>query len=211
MNKTRGRGRPAAATGLRAAILAVAHRRFLTEGYDAVTLRSIATEAGADVALISYHFGSKKGLFGECLALTVNPATALADVLANPTPDMPARILHTLLTAWDDPQQSAPLRRMIEAAITNPDVGRLFREVIEGEMVGPIAEHLHGRDATYRATAALSQLIGLIFLRYLVAAEPAATMRASDVVRYFEPGLRAALQPKSAPATRRGPRARPNS
>ena len=69
----RGRGRPRGDTGSRAAILAVARRRFLAEGYDRVTLRSVADEAGVDVALVSYHFGSKKGLFGASLELPANP------------------------------------------------------------------------------------------------------------------------------------------
>jgi AcrR family transcriptional regulator len=188
---------------LRESILDVARRRFLAEGYAAVTLRSIAAEAGADVALISYHFGSKRGLFGECLALSVNPAQALADVMANPSPDLPARIVRALVTVWDDTQSRAPLLRMLESAIADPDAGRLFREVLERELVGRMAEHLHGSDASYRAIAAASQLAGLIFLRYLVAAEPVASMRPSDVVRYFAPGLAAALQPGSRRLTER--------
>jgi AcrR family transcriptional regulator len=59
MNKSRGRGRPKGTTSTRADILEVARRRFLAEGCDGVALRSIAKDAGVDVALISYHFGSK--------------------------------------------------------------------------------------------------------------------------------------------------------
>ncbi|MCX4744276.1 TetR family transcriptional regulator [Kitasatospora sp. NBC_01287] len=62
-------------------ILDIARRRFLAEGYHAVTLRSIAAEAGVDLALISYFFGSEKGLFGAVLALAANPAEVLAQAL----------------------------------------------------------------------------------------------------------------------------------
>ncbi len=44
-------------------ILDVAEELFAQRGYDGVTLRQIATGAGVDVALASYHFGKKLDLF----------------------------------------------------------------------------------------------------------------------------------------------------
>src|SRR3954469_23453916 len=107
MNKPRGRGRPRGDTGSRAQILAAARRRFLADGYDRVTLRSVAQEAGVDVALISYHFGSKRGLFGAALELPANPAEILAAVLEGPPATVPERLVRAVLTAWDDPERAA--------------------------------------------------------------------------------------------------------
>ncbi len=44
-------------------ILDVAEELFAQRGFDGVTLRQIATGAGVDVALASYHFGKKLDLF----------------------------------------------------------------------------------------------------------------------------------------------------
>jgi AcrR family transcriptional regulator len=44
-------------------ILDAAEALFAEHGYDGVTLRRIAKEAGVDVALASYHFGKKLDLF----------------------------------------------------------------------------------------------------------------------------------------------------
>lgn len=44
-------------------ILDTAEELFALHGYDGVTLRQIATGAGVDVALASYHFGKKIDLF----------------------------------------------------------------------------------------------------------------------------------------------------
>jgi AcrR family transcriptional regulator len=44
-------------------ILDAAEELFALHGYDGVTLRRIATRAGVDVALASYHFGKKLDLF----------------------------------------------------------------------------------------------------------------------------------------------------
>src|SRR3954452_17219283 len=134
MNK-RGRGRPAGGSSARAEILAVARRRFLAAGYEAVSLRSIADEAGVDVALIGYYFGSKKGLFGAAVALTANPAELLARELAGTLNSLPERLLRTVVAAWEDPVSGGQLLGLVRAVISDPDVARLFREVIEGEMI----------------------------------------------------------------------------
>src|SRR3954454_12015191 len=118
MNKTRGRGRPSGPSAGRADILAVAMRRFLAEGYDRVTMRSIADEAGVDVALISYHFGSKKGLFGAAMQLPANPPDVLAAALDGPLDTLPQRLVRTVLSTWDDPERGAALRTFAGAAIT---------------------------------------------------------------------------------------------
>jgi AcrR family transcriptional regulator len=50
-------------TARRDRILDAAEALFAEHGYDGVTLRRIATRAGVDVALASYHFGKKLDLF----------------------------------------------------------------------------------------------------------------------------------------------------
>ncbi|WP_063774786.1 TetR family transcriptional regulator [Kitasatospora azatica] len=65
MNKSRGR--PPGNPPTKARITAVARELFLRDGYRGTTLRAVAAAAQVDPALISYHFGSKQGLFGEAL------------------------------------------------------------------------------------------------------------------------------------------------
>src|SRR4051794_35161198 len=124
MNKSRPRGRPRQETGSRDAILTVARRRFLAEGYDKVTLRSIAQEAGVDVALVSYHYGSKRGLFGAALELPANPPELLAEALRGPLPTLPERLLRSVLAAWGDPVRGPALRALAQAALFDPEVSR---------------------------------------------------------------------------------------
>ena len=44
-------------------LLEAAREQFSSQGFRSVTMRSIAAEAGVDVALIAHHFGSKEGLY----------------------------------------------------------------------------------------------------------------------------------------------------
>jgi AcrR family transcriptional regulator len=70
-----GRTRNAAAT--RQAILDAARARFAQEGYDGVSLREIAGDAGVDAALVSRYFGSKEELFTEVLSAAGDPSALL--------------------------------------------------------------------------------------------------------------------------------------
>jgi AcrR family transcriptional regulator len=193
LNNKRGRGRPAGRTQTRDDILAVARRRFFADGYDAVSLRSIAEEAGVDVALIGYHFGSKKGLFGAALALTANPAELLARELDGPLNSLPERLVRTIVAVWDDPATGAPLRTLLVGVIRDPEVARLFREMIEREMITRLAERIGGPEATSRAAIAASQIAGLVMGRYLLCLEPIASMPPDELVQRLAPALRAAL------------------
>jgi AcrR family transcriptional regulator len=203
MNKpATGRGRRRGSPGTREAILAVARRRFLADGYGPVTMRSIAAEAGVDAALISYFFGSKKGLFGAVLGLVANPPEVLAGALPGDPATLPERVLRAMVAAWDDPERGAPLLMMVREAVRDPELARLVRDILEREMINRIAERLGGPDATARAGAFGTQLAGLIFARYVLVVEPVASMAPDELIRYLAPGLRAAVHgPPRRPRT----------
>lgn len=195
MNKSgrASRGRRRGSPDTREAILTVARRRFLADGYGPVTLRSIAAEAGVDAALISYFFGSKKGLFGAVLGLAVNPPEVLAAALHGDPATLPERVLRAMLTAWDDPERAAPLLFMVRAAVQEPELARLVRGILEQEMITRVAEHVGGPGAGARAGAFGAQLAGVIFARYILAVEPVASMTADELIEHLAPGLRAVL------------------
>jgi AcrR family transcriptional regulator len=189
------RGRRRGSPDTRAEILSVARRRFLREGYQAVTLRSVAADAGVDLALVSYYFGSKKGLFGAAVSLSANPAELLAEAVAGDLQTLPVRALSALLAAWDDPVEGAPLRALVAGAAHDPAVTVLVKEVLEREVVAPLAARLGGRHAERRAAAFCAQVAGLLVLRYVLRVEPVASAPADEIVRQCAPALALALQP----------------
>lgn len=64
MSKPRKPGRPTKTDRDTATeILTAGMRRFAAQGYDATSMRQIAGDAGVDVSLISYQFGSKLALW----------------------------------------------------------------------------------------------------------------------------------------------------
>ncbi|WP_037910716.1 TetR/AcrR family transcriptional regulator [Actinacidiphila yeochonensis] len=187
-------GRPGEATGAREAILAAARRRFLARGYDAVTLRSVAEEAGVDTALVSYYFGSKRGLFGAAMALVTNPVEVIAELLRGDPATLGPRALGTMVAAWDSSESGPALLAMLRGTAVDPSAAALVREVMEREVIGRIADRIGGPHARARAMAFCTQIAGIIVTRYQLRMEPIASMTAEEVVRHFTPSVRAALQ-----------------
>ncbi|WP_229858239.1 TetR/AcrR family transcriptional regulator [Streptomyces anandii] len=206
-NKTSQRGRRPGKPDTRQVILAAARRRFLEDGYHAVTMRSIADEAEVDLALLSYYFGSKKGLFGASLALSANPAELAAQLLSEGDLDtFPERALRRLITAWDAPESGDALLAMLRNAAQDDSVAALVKEALEGEIVSRLADVLGGRRASERAAACAAVLAGLIFTRYLLKLEPISSMDREELIRLFSPQLRLAI---GMPTRRRRPQPLP--
>jgi AcrR family transcriptional regulator len=189
----RRRGRPRGGTESRANILKTARLRFVQHGYAHVTLRSIAAEAGVDVALISHYFESKRGLFGAAMRLNGNPADIVVDALRGPLETLPERLLKLVVQAWDDPAGGPALLQLARTALHDPHFGRLFQEMAEREIVMRIAERLEGRKARERSAIATSQLAGLVVTRYVLRVEPLASMSTDDLIRVMAPSLRRVL------------------
>lgn len=55
-------------TDIRQRILKVSTRLFAQMGFEGTSLRDIAKEAQVNVAMVSYYFGNKEGLYLECIS-----------------------------------------------------------------------------------------------------------------------------------------------
>ena len=60
-------------TDTRDLLLDTAERLFAEHGIDATSLRTITSEAAANLAAVHYHFGSKDGLIQEVFARRFDP------------------------------------------------------------------------------------------------------------------------------------------
>ncbi|HEX5994342.1 MAG TPA: TetR family transcriptional regulator [Jiangellales bacterium] len=192
MNKPRGRPR-GGNSGARERILAEARMSFLERGYGRTTLRGVAAAAAVDPALISYHFGSKQGLFSAAMALNQSPAQILRATLEGPAQTLPERLVAAIVDTWDSPEHGRPLTTLVFAALEDEAAMRAFQEYIEHEIVARLAGYLRGLRATERAGAAVAVIAGGIFSRYILRLPPIADMTASAFKRSMVPPLAAAL------------------
>jgi len=166
MNNRPGRPR-GGRTDAKERLLAEARRSFVERGYTRTTLRAVAGACGVDVALVSHHFGSKRGLFAAAMAVQVAPADVVAAATRNGTVDA-ALLLAGLIRVWEDPSVGPPLRALALAALADAGQRAALREYLEHEVVGALARHLPGPHAERRARAAAYVLSGAVLSHYVL-------------------------------------------
>jgi AcrR family transcriptional regulator len=184
------RGRRPGPSTTRDAILGAARERFSEQGYDRVRMRDVAAAAGVDVALVTYHFGSKDGLFLAALEMPVPMAVLLRDVLDDGRiDDFGERFLRRVLEVWDDERTGGALVALVRSAMSHPPARERLGEFVQTELLARIAARLDVPDARARAALFGSQLIGLMLYRHLLHVEPVASMPAEQLVQRAAPAL----------------------
>jgi AcrR family transcriptional regulator len=192
-----GPGRRVGRPDTRSQILDAARAQFIDVGYRAATVRSIAAAANVDPALISYFFGSKQHLFGEAMALRANPAELITERIQGPINELPRRLLTVLLETWDQ-SENQPALLMIAQTGAGPDGAVLTRGFVEEVLAEPIIERLlhegvPANEAQICAALLITQLVGVIYARYVVAVDPVTAIPRDDFIDRYTPALNAVV------------------
>jgi AcrR family transcriptional regulator len=185
----RRRGPRADAGDTRGAVLAAARARFREHGYDGTRLRDVAADADVDVALVSYFFGNKDGLFAAAMALTVNPAELVEELLREGTDGLGERLLRRFLRLLDDPASGSPLVALVRSAATHERAAATLRGFIEREILGRMATAIDAPEPELRAALAGSQMVGVIMARYVVRVAPIAGADPETLVAAIGPTI----------------------
>ena len=160
-------GRRPGRVDTRANILSAARSEFGAKGYHQATIRSIASEAGVDPALVHHYFGTKEDLFAASIDLPLRP-TELADtVFADGVELAGLRITTLFFTVWENPETRSPLLAMLRGAFGTEQGAEILREFFGTAMLGRVADRIGGTEAELRVSLAVSHLIGVAMLRYV--------------------------------------------
>lgn len=195
-------GRRPGDSGTREAILQAARRQFAELGYDRTSMRQIALEAGVDPALVSHFHGSKQELFMSVVELPFQPADILPGLLAGPPQGAGARLARFALSVLESEHGRGRAVGLIRAAASEPAAGRLIRDLLTREVLTPLAEGIGSDDAAYRASLVMSQIVGLVMARYIVAVEPLASRDPGAVAAAIAPNLQRYLTGRLDPELR---------
>lgn len=182
-------GRRPGQSGTREAILDAARVRFAEVGFDKASIRSIATAANVDPALVHHYFGTKQELFTAALELPIDPEVVLSQIAAAPLEDLGETIIRAVLTVWDSPigiQAVAAFRGLLSQA--DPALARSFLLEVVLKDVRVRVDSPPGTGLT-RATLAASQLAGLLVTRKIVQLEPLASMPIEELTAIVGPTL----------------------
>ena len=101
----------------KSAILQSALELFALNGYDATSTRAIAQKSGANLSAISYHFGSKEGLYKAVFA----HCFGFVEAILESAPNTPLEKIAHYATKMGELHQKQPfIARFFVAMITNP-------------------------------------------------------------------------------------------
>jgi AcrR family transcriptional regulator len=182
--------RPKGTSDRRTAIVAAATRLFADEGYDGVSLRQIAREAGVDSALVHHYFEGKEDLFAACVELPAEPNDVLRGVHEILPEDRGRFVAQAVLRLWDGPQQRA-LAAFLRGTISSTVRTRLLGSVVQRRILAHIVDGLPGDDdeRRLRASLAATQVVGFIIVRYVVRIEPLASLSAQEAEDLLAPAV----------------------
>lgn len=174
-------------------ILAVAREIFAERGYDAASIRQIATAAAVDPALVHHYFGTKEQLFVAVVQPPVDPGQIIPRLVAGGVDGLGERLVGTFVSAWEDPATGPAFRSLLKGAISHKWTGRLVREFFAVQVVRRALQVLDTAvdpaEIPLRASYVASQLFGLALTRYVLAFEPLASASRESVIATVAPNI----------------------
>lgn len=126
----------------RARLLDAARETFSEHGFQGATVREICRRAGANVAAVSYHFGSKDDLLAEALNFAQLRSLQADNLDSGASPEERLRLFirDFMLLLLDEKNPSSQCRMMArELADPTPALDKIVREAI-----APLHEFLYG-------------------------------------------------------------------
>jgi len=192
-------GRRPGRANSRGVIVDAARARFARDGYEATTIRGVASDAGVDPSLVMQFFGSKEGLFVSMIEQTTAMSDSVFAVLAGPRSGMGRRLTMAYLKLWEDPVSGDKLRSLFRAAAGSPRASRMFQGSIEKTLMRsdlPAAMRLP-------FLLAVSHLLGTAIGRYIFELPVLANPSLNELVSLISPAIDGYLGTTSPVPTRR--------
>ena len=176
-------------------LLEAAREQFSSQGFRSVTMRSIAAEAGVDVALIAHHFGSKEGLYAATVELPESAPEILRSALSGPLHSQGEQLTRGYLGLWEDPSTSAQMRTLARSSLTREGTGQPLASALIGADVDPDIDALvSGRRRGF--SFAMTQLIGVAIARYLTRLPYVTELDFEALVSHTSPAVQLHLNAK---------------
>lgn len=174
-------GRPAGPSDKRERILTSARELFARNGIDKTSIRSIASDAGVDAALVHHYFGTKTQLFAAAIHIPIDPMTVISRLKEVPVDQIGHTLPSILLPLWDS-EIGKGFVATLRSILAGNDVSLVrsfLQDIIIGE-IGPRVDNPPG-SSRIRIQFVASQLVGVAMARYILELEPFATLPADQI------------------------------
>ncbi len=190
-------GRRSGTSTAQADILAAARELFAAGGFDKTTLRAVADHAGVDVALISYYFTNKRGLFLAAMELPIDPGTRVAAAAAGPRASLGRRLTETFLEIWDDPVTGTAMQGFLRSAVSDEATATSFGEFASEAMLPLVVAETGLHADTARVLS--SMLFGIATMRYLLKMPMFTAPSTRELIALYAPRVQAVIDADDGP------------
>jgi AcrR family transcriptional regulator len=182
-------GRPPGTSDTRERILSNARELFSRNGIDKTSIRSIASAAGVDAALVHHYFGTKQQLFAAAIHIPIDPMQVIAPMRETPVEELGLMLPSVLLPLWDS-EMGSGLIATLRSLLAGQEVGLVrsfLQEVISAE-IGKRVDDPPG-SGRIRVQFVASQLVGVVMARYILELEPFKSLPVQQVAETIAPNL----------------------
>jgi AcrR family transcriptional regulator len=176
--KTQGarrRGRRPGGADTREALVNAARQVFIEQGFDGATVRTIASKAGVDAAMVNHWFGGKEGLFAEAvLKMPFNPKDIVDDLLAADPDHIGEAVVHRFVTTWDA-TGGGVFTALMRSITHHEEAAIMLRDFFFKHIFKHLIHRLAPDQHEFRATLVATQIVGMGMVRYVAKFEPFAS------------------------------------
>lgn len=182
-------GRRRGDSGTREAIRAAAAEQFAAQGFQATTMRGVATAAGVDAALVHHFFGTKEKLFVAATEFPIDPSEVVAGLVAAGVDGLGERVVRTLLGVFDSLGDANPMIGLIRSAAAHPPAAQALREFLGRAVLDRVAAAVQTDRPQLRAALCASQVVGILVARHVIALPALVEADVDTLVAAYGPAL----------------------
>ncbi|UXN31717.1 TetR family transcriptional regulator [Glutamicibacter sp. M10] len=161
-------GRRSGDSGTKEAILDAARELFSQRGYDSTSIRTIATSAGVDPALIRHFFGDKATLFATTLTEHTTIPQRLGNAFLGDPAHIGSRVVDTYLHLWEEEETRHIMLALVRSASTSNSAADMLKTVLGSRMRGVPQLSEADPDQSKRVALAAAHMLGIGFTRYVI-------------------------------------------
>jgi len=174
----------------KSAILRAARERLAAQGYDRMTIRAVAADAGIDPSMVMRYFGNKAQLFDAALDIDLH----LPDLTGIPADQLPRKLVRLFLDRWENDPTDDALLVLLRSAVTNEHAATRMREIFAAQVAPTLAAALGQEIAAKRAGLVSAQLLGLGLTRYLLRLPAVTALNPQEIEDTLTPAIQALLE-----------------
>ncbi|KKE99747.1 TetR family transcriptional regulator [Mycolicibacterium obuense] len=182
-------GRPPGASDTRDRILSVARDLFARNGFDNTSIRSIASGAGVDGALVHHYFGTKTQLFAAAIHIPIDPMSVIGPLREVPVEEIGHVLPSLLLPLWDS-EMGKGFIATLRSLLAGSDVS-MVRSFLQDVIAAEVGSRVDSPPGTGRVRVQFvaSQLVGVVMARYILELEPFRSLPVDQVAETIAPNL----------------------